>query len=319
MNEFDLIEQFFVQPKKRNDVVLGIGDDAAVCTTPDDHELVLTTDLLVAGIHFPEDTPAHAIGYKALAVNLSDLAAMGATPAWFTMTLCLPEARDPWLQEFSKGLLSLADACGITLVGGDTVEGPMSIGIQACGFVPAGTAVLRSGANAGDLIFVTGHLGDAALGLIGKIKKLDFNPEYQRYFSQRLDYPTPRVQEGFAVRDIASAMIDVSDGLVADLGHVLDSSGTGASVRLAAVPISDSYRDIFDDVGWDPALSGGDDYELCFTVSPDHVGRLKDMAADWDCGIAEIGRVEKETGLRVYDQEHHLYQVPRSGYEHFSG
>jgi len=298
--------------------VLGIGDDAAVCTFPDSHELVLTTDLLVAGIHFPQDTPAHAIGHKALAVNLSDLAAMGATPAWFTMTLSLPNANETWLQEFSNGLLELADAYGIVLVGGDTVEGPLSVGIQACGFVPVGAAVLRSGANVGDLVFVTGHLGDAALALAGKIRKSDFNPEHQRYFSQRLDYPTPRVQEGFAVRDIASAMIDISDGLVADLGHVLESSGVGASVRLAAVPISDSYRDIFDDVGWGPALSGGDDYELCFTLSPDYVGRLKEMAADWGCGIAEIGRVEQETGLRVYDQKHHLYQVPRSGYEHFA-
>lgn len=319
MNEFDLIERFFVRPSTRDDVVLGIGDDAAVCTVPDNHELVLTTDLLVAGVHFPSDTPAHAIGHKALAVNLSDLAAMGATPAWFTMTLSLPDTNETWLQEFSKGLLDLAETCGIALVGGDTVEGPMSVGIQACGFVPVGAALLRSGSKAGDHIFVTGHPGDAALGLASKIKKLSLDPKHQAYFSQRLDYPTARVQEGIAVRDIASAMIDISDGLVADLGHVLESSGVGASVNLAEVPISNQYREVIEMVGWDPALSGGDDYELCFTVSPDKIDQLIDAAREWACGIKEIGRIEQEVGLRVFDEKNRPYQFHHSGYEHFSG
>lgn len=319
MNEFDLIERFFVRPSSRNDVTVGIGDDAAVCTVPDYHELVLTTDMLVAGTHFLEDTPADAIGHKALAVNLSDLAAMGAKPAWFTMTLCLPETNEVWLQEFSQGLLDLAESSGIALVGGDTVEGPMSIGIQACGLVPVGAAVLRSGAKVSDHIFVTGHLGDAAMGLAGETGKLGLGSESQKYFSQRFNYPTPRIKEGGGLRDIASAMIDISDGLAADLGHVLESSGVGASIQLAQLPISDPYRDIVDEMGWDPVLSGGDDYELCFTVAPDHIDRLMDLGSDWDCGIKEIGRIEQKHGLRVYDQEENLYQAARSGFEHFAG
>lgn len=319
MNEFDLIERFFVRPSSRNDVTVGIGDDAAVCTVPDDHELVLTTDMLVAGVHFPIETPARAIGHKALAVNLSDLAAMGATPAWFTMNLSLPDTNEAWLQDFSQGLLDLADASGIALVGGDTVEGPMSIGIQACGFVPIGTAILRSGAKAGDHIFVTGALGDAALGLSVEQKRLNIDPAHQEYFSRRLNCPVPRINEGMAVRDIASAMIDISDGLVADLGHVLESSGVGASIHLMDLPLSAQYRNHVDEVGWDPALSGGDDYELCFTVAPDQVDLLMDMARDWVCGVTEIGGIEQESGLRVYDQEENLYQVSHSGFEHFAG
>lgn len=213
----------------------------------------------------------------------------------------------------------MAETCDIALVGGDTVEGPLNIGIQACGFVPVGTAVLRSGAKAGDHIFVSGYLGDATLGLAGRINGLSLDPKHQEYFSQRLDYPTPRVQEGITVRDIASAMIDISDGLVADLGHILESSGVGASIHLAAVQISNQYRDVIEKVGWDPALSGGDDYELCFTVSPGHLDQLMQIASDWDCSIKEIGRIEQETGLRVYDQEDHLYEVSRPGYEHFAG
>lgn len=319
MNEFDLIERFFVRPSSRNDVTIGIGDDAAVCAVPENHELVLTTDMLVAGVHFPIETPARAIGHKALAVNLSDLAAMGAEPAWFTMTLCLPETNEVWLQDFSQGLLDLADAYGIALVGGDTVEGPMGIGIQACGFVPVGAAILRSGAKAGDHIFVTGSLGDAALGLSIEQKRLNIDPVHQEYFSKRLNYPVPRVSEGDALRGIASTMIDISDGLVADLGHVLESSEVGASIHLAKLPISTPYRDIVDEVGWDPALSGGDDYELCFTVAPDQVDLLMDMARDWACGVTEIGGIEPESGLRIYDEGANLYQVSYSGFEHFAG
>jgi len=318
LNEFDLIERFFVRPNTRSDVVVGIGDDAAVCQVPDGHEVVVTTDMLVEGVHFPGNTPPDAIGHKSLAVNISDLAAMGATPAWFTLTLSLPETNEKWLQEFSSGLLSLADTIGIALIGGDTVEGPLSIGIQACGLIPTGTAVLRSGANVGDHIIVTGDLGDAALGIASKLQKLNLPTSDQEYFSQRLNYPSPRYNEGIALRNIASAMIDISDGFVADLGHVLDSSGVGARIELAKIPVSKQYRDLVDQVRWDPALSGGDDYELCFTVAPGRVNQLKEVACTWDCGIKDIGRIEQETGLRIFDEKDHAYKLSSSGYEHFS-
>ena len=319
MNEFELIQRYFSHiGQSRPDVVVGVGDDAAVCTVPKNQELVVTTDLLVAGIHFPDDTPAHAIGYKALAVNLSDLAAMGAEPAWFTMTLSLPEPNESWLQEFARGLSELAEASGVLLIGGDTTRGALTIGIQACGFVPTDSAILRSGARVGDHIFVTGTLGDATLGLKGETGKLSLSVEAQKYFSQRLRYPTPRTREGLALRGIASAMIDISDGLVADLGHVLESSAVGASIQQGNLPVSDYYKELVDQIGWDAALSGGDDYELCIVVPPDHVASLNKLAAEWDCRITEIGIVDQKSGLRIVDEEGSLIEVAHPGYEHFS-
>jgi len=319
LTEFELIQQYFAQiGRQRDDVVVGVGDDAAVCSVPGNHELVVTTDLLIAGVHFPDNTPAHAIGYKALAVNLSDLAAMGATPAWFTMTLSLPESNASWLQEFSQGLGELADASGITLIGGDTTRGALAVGIQAYGFVATGSAILRSGARAGDCIFVTGHLGDAALGLLGESGELALSADEQKIFSRRLRYPTPRNQEGMTLRGVASAMIDVSDGLAADLGHILEASRVGASVRLMDLPVSPRYRDRLEQVGMDPALAGGDDYELCFTVPPERIERCRELAAAWTCGVAEIGSIEKDPGLRVLDEAGHPYESARAGYNHFS-
>lgn len=319
MNEFELIQQYFANlGRQRNDVVVGIGDDAAVCAVADNHQLVVTTDLLVAGVHFPDETPAHAIGYKALAVNLSDLAAMAATPAWFTMTLGLPETDKSWLQEFSRGLKELADVSGITLIGGDTTRGPLTVGIQAYGFVANGSAVLRSGARVGDHIFVTGNLGDAALGLLGEIGKLELSADEQKYFFQCLRYPIPRSQEGLALNGVASAMIDVSDGLAADLGHILEASGVGASIQQSRLPISAHYKKLVGQVGTDAVLSGGDDYELCFTVPSVRIDNLQKLAADWDCGVTEIGRIESAAGLRVIDEQGGLVDMVRPGYQHFS-
>jgi thiamine-monophosphate kinase len=319
LNEFELIQRYFRQiGKLRTDVVVGVGDDAAVCKVPENHELVVTTDLLVAGVHFPEDTPAHAIGHKALAVNLSDLAAMGAEPAWFTLTLSLPESNQSWLQDFSLGLSDLANASEVALIGGDTTRGALTIGIQACGFVPTGSAVLRSTARIGDHIFVTGHLGDAATGLLGETGKLELSAEAQKYFSQCLRYPIPRSQEGLALNGVASAMIDVSDGLAADLGHILEASGVGASIQQSRLPISAHYKKLVGQVGTDAVLSGGDDYELCFTVPSARIDNLQKLAADWDCGVTEIGRIESAAGLRVIDEQGGLVDVVRPGYQHFS-
>ena len=318
MNEFDLIERFFVRPSSRNDVAIGIGDDAAVCNIPPDHQLVMTTDMLVAGTHFPEDAPADAIGHKALAVNLSDLAAMGANPSWFTLNLSLPEVDERWLRSFSSGLFALAESHNITLVGGDTVKGPLSAAIQVCGLIPESAAVLRSGAQAGDQIFVTGSIGDAAAGL-GCLQQHIKLPEKARdYFVSRLHYPVPRVAEGVALREVASAMIDISDGLLADLGHVLDCSGVGATVRQDDLPLSPNYRDNIAELGLAFALSGGDDYELCFTVRADKVSRLYEISEKWACAITPIGEIESSTGLRLRDKSGELKEFDKSGYNHFA-
>ena len=305
--------------KGRRDVVVGIGDDAAVCAVPENQQLVITTDMLVAGVHFPEDTPAHAIGYKSLAVNLSDLAAMGATPAWFTLNLSLPESEESWLEEFSDGLQELAEKSGIELVGGDTVRGPLCIGIQACGTVPSGSAVLRSGAKAGDRVFVTGSVGDAALGLKVERDEQHFGTVTEDYFLRRLRYPIPRNIQGSSLINIASAMIDISDGLIADLGHVLERSGVGATIELSKVPLSPDYRNSLHENGWDPALSNGDDYELCITVAPEHIEPLMQLASEWDCGISEIGTIESQPGLRIIDVNGEPYEPLQPGYDHFKG
>ena len=318
MTEFDLIDRFFVRPDKRNDVEIGIGDDAAVCLVPDDHQLVLTTDLFVAGVHFPEETPAEAIGHKALAINLSDLAAMAATPAWFTLSLSLPEIDENWLQAFSHGLFVLADDHNISLIGGDTVKGPLSIGIQACGLIPTGSAVLRSGAHVGDQIYVTGSLGDAALGLRCLQSSLELANDARDYFMSRLYSPVPRLTQGLALREIASAMIDISDGLVADLGHILAGSGVGATIQQEALPLSAFYRDNLAAIGFSGALTGGDDYELCFTVPADKVEEFHATSKKWDCVVSCIGAVEPDSGLRIKNRDEELVAIDNLGYDHFT-
>lgn len=318
MTEFDLIEKFFVRDKLRSDVEVGIGDDAAVCNFPHDSQLVLTTDLFIAGVHFPERTPAEAIGHKALAINLSDLAAMGATPAWFTLNLSLPEIDEDWLQNFSQGMKSLADVHRVDLVGGDTVKGPLGVSIQVCGYIPTGTSVLRSGARAGDKIYVTGCVGDAALGLRSLSGSFDISAEAASYFVSKLNTPVPRVEQGIALRGIASAMTDISDGLAADLGHILTQSGVGASIAQESLPLSQFYRDNIEAVSFDGALTGGDDYELCFTVPENKIDEFKAASGNWQCGVTCIGEVERAGGLRINDANGKIIDLEKSGYDHFA-
>ena len=317
MNEFELIRNYFTRAGGRGDVVVGVGDDAAVCSVPENHELVLTTDLLVVGVHFPESASPESIGHKALAVNLSDLAAMGARPAWFTMTLSLPEVNENWLEKFSSGLFALAKANNIALIGGDTVKGPLSVGIQACGLVPTGNAVLRSGAKPGDHIYVTGSLGDAALGLLYKTGKADYGSPANKYFSDQLDTPTPRTDAGTALPGVATSMIDISDGLVSDLGHLLESSDVGAEFRLESIPLSSFYREQLTDVGWAPALAGGDDYELCFTIPREKENEFKGMSKEWESGVSCIGEISEEPGLRILNDSGEPIDLSVSGYDHF--
>lgn len=318
MNEFDIIREYFApQPVTRPDVVLGIGDDAALLTVPAEHELVVTTDMLVGGVHFPEATDPQSIGHKALAVNLSDLAAMGATPAWFTLTISLPQADAAWLQSFAQGMFSLARQHQVVLVGGDTTRGPLTLSVQAMGFVPRRQALTRTGAKPGDRIYVTGHLGDAALGLLLLQGRLQMPEEYQRLVVERLNRPLPRVAAGLALRGVASACIDVSDGLVADIGHILEASQAGARVQLNRLPLSLAYDSVFEQIGWEPALSGGDDYELCFTVPVEHDEELRKAAARFGVPCVQIGEIESHPGLRLVDAQGALYSPKITGYDHF--
>jgi len=314
--EFALIDRIRERAARRDDVVRGIGDDAAVLALPAGHELVVTCDTLVAGVHFPDESAPADIGYKALAVNLSDLAAMAAAPAWCTLAMTLPDSDDAWLDAFLDGFLELADEHGVSLVGGDTTRGPLAITVTAHGLVPAGQALLRSSARAGEDIWVTGTLGDAA-GALAQWRQRGPASATLRY---RLDRPTPRVQAGLALRGLASAGIDVSDGLGADLGHVLAASGVGARVDLGRLPCSRTLADHFEENRrWELQLGGGDDYELCFTAPAANALEIEQALAALELPATVIGQVEAEPGLRLLTPEGGAWSPPATGYQHFQG
>jgi thiamine-monophosphate kinase len=323
--EFDLIEIIRARTEQpRGDVVLGIGDDAALLKPPPGQQLVACTDTLVEGVHFPRGTAPQDIGWKSLAVNLSDLAAMGATPAWAMLALTMPRADPRFVEGFADGFAQLARTHALSLIGGDTTQGPLSVTVSAFGFVPEGRALLRSGARAGDAVFVTGTLGDAAAALrliqdSGLGTRDSTNEQARSELLPRLNRPEPRVGAGLALRDVASACIDVSDGLLADLGHICEASGVGAIVEVDALPLSSAMLALFDaDERRALALSGGDDYELCFTAS---VGRADRIAADFarlGFGAARIGRIVAEPGVRVRDANGSTVEPPRRGWQHFA-
>jgi thiamine-monophosphate kinase len=315
--EFDLIHRYFERPiEQRQDVIVGIGDDGAVVRVPPGVELVLTSDTLVAGVHFSEDIHPEDLGYKALAVNLSDLAAMGARPAWATMALTLPQAEEGWLAAFAQGFFELAQRFSVALIGGDLTRGPLSITVQLHGFVPEGRALRRSGAQAGHYIYVTGTLGDAALALTPRLAEL--TDTYRPYLLGRLYRPSPRVSEGLILRAIASSAIDISDGLIADLGHILEANHVGAVLEVDRLPLSTALQKIKDKkYGWELALTGGDDYELCFTLPPEHQAVLESKRSDFACTVSCIGRIEAERGLRCIEHDGTPYIPQGAGYRHF--
>lgn len=318
LSEFELIAHYFSRKPHRGDVALGVGDDAAILCPPKGNDLVLCIDALVAGRHFPLDTLPEAIGHKALAVNLSDIAAMGAEPAWSTLALTLPEADEHFVESFARGFYTLADRYGVELVGGDTVRGPLQVVVQIQGIVPTGTALTRSGAQPGDQLFVTGTLGDAGAGLALVQGEYSCTPEVVRRLRRRLDYPSPRVDEGVALRRIASAAIDISDGLLADLGHILEASGVGAKLDLEALPTSSELQQCVPDAEsrLRLALSAGDDYELCFTIPESKLEQFEKIASKWECGYSHIGVICAEGGL-VF--EHGSLPMNLSeGFDHFS-
>ncbi len=312
MHEFDVIARYFSWDTIATDkVVLGVGDDAAVLDVPADKQLVTSIDTLISGVHFPEDTSAQAIGHKALAVNLSDLAAMGANPAWFTLALTMPEINNDWLKGFSSGLQSLAQHYGVLLVGGDTTRGPLSISIQVMGLVDKGKALLRSGANVGDKIYVTGTLGDAAAGLQTILGKLTLAQTDQQLCQQQLHQPQPRLRESQAIREFASSCIDISDGLLQDLSHILSASEVGAKLDTKDIPFSAALKTLKQAQALQFALSGGDDYQLLFTIPAEKEALfLKVLQADMHC----IGVITNDKNT-IIDQHDQL--LTAIGYNHF--
>lgn len=321
MGEFALIEEIRQRCRvERADVVLGIGDDAALLQPRAGCELAVSMDTLIAGVHLPADATAFDIGWKALAVNLSDLAAMGAEPAWATLALTLPSADATWLADFCDGFVELARSYGLALVGGDTTRGALSLSVTVHGFVPAGQALRRDAARAGDRIFVSGSLGDAAAGLACLLGGAPLQPVAadRDYLLQRLNRPSPRVALGCALRGIAAAAIDVSDGLLQDLGHIAARSGMAAVVRSDRLPQSAALArqgDAAQRLRWQ--LSGGDDYELCFTVAPERAAEVRELGAALGVVVGEIGWIEAGSGVQVRNADGAVTALPRGGWEHF--
>lgn len=331
LDEFGLIRRHFQRPSRAlpATVALGIGDDAALLVPPPGESLAVTSDTLVAGRHFPDDATPYDIGWKSLAVNLSDLAAMGATPLGVTLALTLPVADDAWLAAFAEGFFSLADAHGVPLVGGDTTRGPLSITVTALGSVPAAQALRRDGARAGDLVCVSGHVGDAGLGLalaLGHDAAApgDLPPLHRSHALARLHRPTPRLAAGLALRGLASAAMDVSDGLAQDLGHLLAASGgLGAELALAQLPLSPALHFLAGESGvlqrqalsW--ALSAGDDYELLFTLPSGRESELHALATRLELPLTVIGRITPDAGLRLTWQGRPWEHDLPGGYNHF--
>jgi len=316
-SEFTLIDRIKARAATRADVALGIGDDAALLRVPAGQLLAVSTDTLVAGRHFPDDTDAADLGWKALAVNLSDLAAMGAQPAWCTLALTLPHADAAWLDAFLDGFLELADAHGVALVGGDTTAGPLALTVTVHGFVPEGEALHRAGARVGDEVWVTGTLGDAAGGL----QQWRARGLQSAKLRHRLDRPTPRVEAGLALRGLARAAIDVSDGLAADLGHVLAAGGVGAELELGRLPTSVPLLEHFshDAERWRLQLSGGDDYELCFVAPAANAFAIEQALAACDVIATVVGRIVAGAGLSLRTPEGEAFDLPSAGFDHFGG
>ncbi|AXE04775.1 thiamine-phosphate kinase [Salmonella enterica] len=319
--EFSLIARYFDRVRSsRLDVETGIGDDCALLNIPEKQTLAISTDTLVAGNHFLPDIDPADLAYKALAVNLSDLAAMGADPAWLTLALTLPEVDEPWLEAFSDSLFELLNYYDMQLIGGDTTRGPLSMTLGIYGYIPAGRALKRSGAKPGDWIYITGTPGDSAAGLAVLQNRLLVAEETDaRYFIKRHLRPTPRILHGQALRDIASAAIDLSDGLISDLGHIVKASGCGARVDVDALPKSDAmmrHVDAGQAQRW--ALSGGEDYELCFTVPELNRGALDVAIGQLGVPFTCVGQMSADVKGLNFVRDGMPVTFDWKGYDHFA-
>lgn len=318
LSEFELIRSYFAHSgADRDDVVLGVGDDCALLQPPSGMQLAVSIDTLVEGVHFFAGTDPERLGHKVLAVNLSDLAAMGATPAWVTLALTLPGSDSAWIEGFSRGFSRLAEHYGVRLVGGDTTSGPLTISVQVHGFVTPGAALRRDAARPGDLVYVTGTLGDAGLALLSAEGHYPLAGGAEALRS-RLDLPEPRVAVGLAAVGIANAAIDISDGLLSDLGHICNASGVGATLQQEQLPLSATLAAYLGAGGdWSIPLAAGDDYELCLTVSPDNRQRLERAVAGLGVSLTQVGVIDQGTTVRVVDGQGDEVKLAREGYQHF--
>jgi thiamine-monophosphate kinase len=322
LGEFELIRRFFWRPSgspaASDGVLLGIGDDAALLRVPAGADLAATVDTIVEGRHFPAGSDARSIGHRALAVNLSDLAAMGATPAWATLALTLPEADAAWLERFAEGLFGLADAYRVALVGGDTARGPLTITLQLLGHVPAGAALRRGGARAGDLLAVTGTLGDAGAGL-AFLQQAPAHRDDARVgeLVRRFEYPAPRIEFGLAARGIAAAAMDLSDGLIGDAAKFAEANQLAAHVEVERLPISPALREVVPaSQSRDWALGAGDDYELLVAVAPQRLGELQGVADGLGLALTRIGELRPGRGV-FFTLDGRIFTPQGSGFDHF--
>lgn len=319
LSEFDLIARYFTRPPRNAErVPLGIGDDCALLNPSAGMQLAISTDMLVEGRHFFPGANPEKLGHKCLAVNLSDLAAMGARPVAFTLALALPQASAEWLAPFSAGMLALADLHDCELIGGDTTKGPLTICVTVFGEVAPGMALRRDAARPGDDIWVSGSLGDARLGLAGCRNELNLDPDTLEAASARLHAPTPRVELGMALQGIARAGIDISDGLTGDLGHILERSGVGATLSVDKLPAGPMLSRQPLDVRRRFALAGGDDYELCFTAASDRRDDVLAAAHSTGVSVTRIGSIEAESGLRLADTNGILLDLSLQSFDHFT-
>ncbi len=323
LSEFSIISRFFsdgmlADKQKSSNILLGVGDDCALLQMNNNQAMALSMDTMVAGRHFPEQAPPEDIAYRAVAVAVSDLAAMGADPLAFTLGLTLPDSNENWLERFSRGLRSAANNFNISLIGGDTTKGSLAITVQVHGLLPENKKILRSGAAPGDTVFVSGYLGDAATALAVLNDDASVDDETRRYLCNRFYRPQPRIALGQALLPIASAAIDISDGLLADLGHIAEASGLGATIYADRLPISTTVAKLVDDKkAINHALIGGDDYELCFTASSSSRETLQQISSRLGITITEIGEMNLSDNVRCIDQSGVEIQTDITGYQHF--
>lgn len=315
--EFNLIQQYFTRPTRHTR--LGVGDDAALISLSAGMELAISADMLVAGTHFFADCDAEQLGWKSLAVNVSDMAAMGAAPKWATLAIALPEINHAWLAEFSRGFFACADAFNVDLIGGDTTRGPLTISVQIMGEVPSGQEIKRSGAKIGDDVWVSGKLGSAALGLAHLQGKVLLEGDVLQTSLAALHSPTPRAELSLALRGIATSCIDISDGLLADLGHILKASHVGATLNLATITCQDYLRKhIEEPIYQQYLLAGGDDYELCFTAPSHARDTIAAVGQQFNLTLSRIGYIHNDQGLKVLNDQQQQIQLTDKGYDHFA-
>ena len=320
MGEFDLIKRYFSRKSLQNEVILSVGDDCAITSISAGYQLAITTDTLVEGTHFlPSISPA-ALAYKSVAVNLSDLAAMGATPTWVSLALTLPEIKEAWLAEFSQSLFAILDRYSMSLIGGDTTKGPLSITLTAQGFLPENQGLFRHQAKVGDWIFVSGFLGDSAAGLDLLLQNRKIENESDRYFIQRHLHPTPRVELGLALRSFSCCALDISDGLLADLEHILERSQVGAEIYIENLPLSRHLCTQYEQTQAEKfALTGGEDYELCFTVSEEKREEMENVLRSQGIKVTCIGQILPATScLNLLKNGKKMALPTHIGFDHFS-